>query len=75
MGRNYDRSDLGVSGRGADGAAPGANHGADTEANGDGLIKEHRLYQLIRQAASVGEHVFSIEFLDSDVQAYSFTLG
>jgi cytochrome c biogenesis protein CcdA/thiol-disulfide isomerase/thioredoxin len=58
-----------------DGSAPGANHGADTDANGDGVIKEQRLYQLIRQAAAVGEHVFSIEFLDADVQAYSFTFG
>jgi hypothetical protein len=32
-----------------------------------------RLYQLIRQSGAVGKHVFSIEFLDSDVQAYSFT--
>jgi cytochrome c biogenesis protein CcdA len=30
---------------------------------------------LIRQGAAVGEHVFSIEFLDSDIQAYSFTFG
>jgi cytochrome c biogenesis protein CcdA/thiol-disulfide isomerase/thioredoxin len=58
-----------------DGSAPGANHGADTDANGDGVIKEQRLYQLIRQASAVGEHVFSIEFLDPDVQAYSFTFG
>jgi cytochrome c biogenesis protein CcdA/thiol-disulfide isomerase/thioredoxin len=58
-----------------DASAPGANHGADTDANGDGMIKEQRLYQLIRQAAAVGEHVFSIEFLDADVQAYSFTFG
>jgi cytochrome c biogenesis protein CcdA/thiol-disulfide isomerase/thioredoxin len=58
-----------------DGSAPGANHGADTDANGDGVIKEQRLYQLIRQAAAVGQHVFSIEFLDPDVQAYAFTFG
>jgi cytochrome c biogenesis protein CcdA/thiol-disulfide isomerase/thioredoxin len=58
-----------------DGSAPGANHGADTDANGDGVIKEQRLYQLIRQTATVGEHAFSIEFLDADVQAYSFTFG
>jgi cytochrome c biogenesis protein CcdA/thiol-disulfide isomerase/thioredoxin len=58
-----------------DGNAPGANHGADTDANGDGVIKEQRLYQLIRQAAAVGEHVFSIEFLDPGVQAYAFTFG
>jgi cytochrome c biogenesis protein CcdA/thiol-disulfide isomerase/thioredoxin len=58
-----------------DGAAPGAGHGADTDANGDGVIRDERLYQLIRQSADVGEHVFSIEFLDSDVQAYAFTFG
>jgi hypothetical protein len=58
-----------------DGSAPGADHGADTDANGDGAIREQRLYQLIRQAGAVGEHVFSIEFLDADVQAYSFTFG
>jgi Thioredoxin like C-terminal domain len=43
--------------------------------NGDGVIKEQRLYQLIRQTGQVGEHLFSIEFLDDDVQAYSFTFG
>jgi cytochrome c biogenesis protein CcdA/thiol-disulfide isomerase/thioredoxin len=58
-----------------DGIAPGANHGADSNANGDGVITEQRLYQLIRQSAAVGEHLFSIEFLDPGVQAYSFTFG
>jgi cytochrome c biogenesis protein CcdA/thiol-disulfide isomerase/thioredoxin len=58
-----------------DGAAPAANHGMDTDANGEGVIKEQRLYQLIRQSNGVGQHVFSIEFLDGDVQAYSFTFG
>jgi cytochrome c biogenesis protein CcdA/thiol-disulfide isomerase/thioredoxin len=58
-----------------DGAAPAANHGADTDSNGTGSIDGQRLYQLIRQAGEVGEHVFSIEFLDSGVQAYSFTFG
>ncbi len=58
-----------------DGAAPGLNHGADTDASGAGLIKDQRLYQLIRQSGEVAAHVFSIEFLDDDVQAYSFTFG
>jgi cytochrome c biogenesis protein CcdA/thiol-disulfide isomerase/thioredoxin len=58
-----------------DGLSPGANHGVDTDAHGEGVITEQRLYQLIRQAAAVGEHVFSIEFLDTDVQAFSFTFG
>jgi cytochrome c biogenesis protein CcdA/thiol-disulfide isomerase/thioredoxin len=58
-----------------DGTTPGANHGADTDENGDGVIKEQRLYQLIRQTGHVDEHLFSIEFLDGDVQAYAFTFG
>jgi cytochrome c biogenesis protein CcdA/thiol-disulfide isomerase/thioredoxin len=58
-----------------DGAAPAANHGADTDAEGQGVIREQRLYQLIRQSGDVREHVFSIEFLDDGVQAYSFTFG
>ncbi len=58
-----------------DGAAPGPNHGADTDASGAGVIKDQRLYQLIRQSGEVGEHVFSIDFLDNDVRAYSFTFG
>jgi cytochrome c biogenesis protein CcdA/thiol-disulfide isomerase/thioredoxin len=58
-----------------DGVPPGASHGTDVDANGDGVVGEQRLYQLIRQASDVGEHEFSIEFLDGDVQAYSFTFG
>jgi cytochrome c biogenesis protein CcdA/thiol-disulfide isomerase/thioredoxin len=58
-----------------DDAEPGNNHGADTDAQGEGVIHEQRLYQLIRQSDPGGEHVFSIEFLDSGVQAYSFTFG
>jgi cytochrome c biogenesis protein CcdA/thiol-disulfide isomerase/thioredoxin len=58
-----------------DGAAPGANHGTDSDANGAGIIREQRLYQLIRQSGEVGQHVFSIEFEDGNVQAYAFTFG
>jgi len=58
-----------------DGAAPGADHGVDTDAAGNGTIHEQRLYQLIRQSKGVGEHTFSIEFLDDGVQAFSFTFG
>jgi cytochrome c biogenesis protein CcdA/thiol-disulfide isomerase/thioredoxin len=58
-----------------DGKAPGVDHGADTDANGVGVIDSQRLYQLIRQSGNVGEHEFSIEFLDAGVQAYSFTFG
>jgi cytochrome c biogenesis protein CcdA/thiol-disulfide isomerase/thioredoxin len=58
-----------------DGAAPGADHGADTDADGRGVVNEHRLYQLIRENGGVSDHTFEIEFLDPGVQAYAFTFG
>jgi cytochrome c biogenesis protein CcdA/thiol-disulfide isomerase/thioredoxin len=58
-----------------DGAAPGMEHGVDADAQGNGAVKDHRLYQLIRQSGSARDRTFSIEFLDSGVQAYSFTFG
>ena len=58
-----------------DGKPPGADHGLDTDANGEGTVKEDRLYQLIRQQGSVRDRTFRIEFLTPGVQAYSFTFG
>jgi hypothetical protein len=58
-----------------DGKAPGAAHGADIDAQGNGLIKEQRLYQLIRQPGEPGEHMFRIEFPDGGVEAFAFTFG
>jgi cytochrome c biogenesis protein CcdA/thiol-disulfide isomerase/thioredoxin len=58
-----------------DGATPGADHGADTDADGRGVVSEHRLYQLIRANGGVSDHTFEIEFLDPGVQAYAFTFG
>jgi cytochrome c biogenesis protein CcdA/thiol-disulfide isomerase/thioredoxin len=36
-----------------DGAAPGEDHGVDTDNNGAGTVQGHRLYQLIRQKGPV----------------------
>jgi thiol-disulfide isomerase/thioredoxin len=58
-----------------DGQAPGDNHGVDTDAQGNGVVTDHRLYQLVRQNGSVGSHLFAIEFEDPGVQAFSFTFG
>ncbi|HEX5344971.1 MAG TPA: cytochrome c biogenesis protein DipZ [Duganella sp.] len=58
-----------------DGAAPGQNHGSDIAADGTGKIDSQRLYQLVRLSGPVADHTFSIEFLDSGVQAYAFTFG
>ncbi len=58
-----------------DGKPPGANHGMDVDAQGNGVIDSQRLYQLIRQQGAVGEHRFQIEFLDAAAQAFAFTFG
>ncbi|MEP9360177.1 cytochrome c biogenesis protein CcdA [Sphingomonas sp. KR3-1] len=58
-----------------DGKAPGASHGVDSDAAGNGTVTEQRLYQLVRLAEGAGDHLFEIEFLDSGVQAFSFTFG
>jgi cytochrome c biogenesis protein CcdA/thiol-disulfide isomerase/thioredoxin len=58
-----------------DGAAPGADHGADIDAEGNGVIREQRLYQLIRQSGEIGAHTFRIEFPDAGAEAFAFTFG
>lgn len=58
-----------------DGKAPGADHGTDTDAAGNGVVTSQRLYQLVRQVHGSGERVFRITFLDPGVHAYAFTFG
>jgi thiol-disulfide isomerase/thioredoxin len=58
-----------------DGQAPGVNHGVDTDAQGNGVVTEHRLYQLVRQKGAIADHTFVIEFQEPGVQAFSFTFG
>ncbi len=58
-----------------DGAQPGAAHGTDVDAAGNGTVVAQRLYQLVRQPGDVADHTFSIEFLDPGVQAFAFTFG
>ncbi|MDH2089636.1 cytochrome c biogenesis protein DipZ [Rhizobium pusense] len=58
-----------------DGHPPGPDHGADTDANGNGVVTSTRLYQLVRQSGTVTAKTFTIRFLDPGVQAYAFTFG
>jgi thiol-disulfide isomerase/thioredoxin len=58
-----------------DGQPPGAAHGIDVDAQGQGVAVEQRLYQLIRQASPIADRTFEIEFLDPGVEAFSFTFG
>jgi thiol-disulfide isomerase/thioredoxin len=58
-----------------DGMPPGDSHGADVDADGDGIVTGQRLYQLIRQSGAIADHTFEIRFLDPGVEAYAFTFG
>ena len=58
-----------------DGQPPGADHGVDVNAAGEGVVDSQRLYQLVRQKDVKGDRTFEIEFLDPGVQAYTFTFG
>jgi cytochrome c biogenesis protein CcdA/thiol-disulfide isomerase/thioredoxin len=58
-----------------DGQAPGEDHGADTDADGHGVVNGQRLYQLIRQSGAIKDRTFEIQFLDPGVHAYAFTFG
>jgi hypothetical protein len=58
-----------------DGAAPGNDHGADIGARGFGVIREQRLYQLVRQRGDIRDRTFRIEFLDDGAEAFAFTFG
>jgi len=58
-----------------DGAAPVRDAGVDVAPDGSGVVKEQRLYQLVRQKGPVDDRTFSIEFLDPGVEAFAFTFG
>src|SRR5258706_3074501 len=58
-----------------DGKPPGAAHGVDLDAAGNGAAGEQRLYQLIRQPGPIADREFEIQFLDTGVEAFAFTFG
>jgi thiol-disulfide isomerase/thioredoxin len=58
-----------------DGQPPGAAHGLDVDAGGNGTVREQRLYQLARQPKPIVDRTFAIDFLDAGVEAFSFTFG
>ena len=58
-----------------DGQAPGAAHGSDIDDQGNGMVTDQRLYQLIRQPGPIVDRQFEIAFLDAGVEAFVFTFG
>jgi thiol-disulfide isomerase/thioredoxin len=58
-----------------DGQAPGPAHGEDTGEDGNGVLREGRLYQLVRQDRDVHERTLEVTFLGPGAEAYVFTFG
>ena len=58
-----------------DGEAPGSAHGVDIDEDGNGLLRDGRLYQLVREQDAVRERTLEITFLEPGAEAYAFTFG
>jgi thiol-disulfide isomerase/thioredoxin len=58
-----------------DGQPPGAAHGLDIDEAGTGTVAEPRMYQLIRQPATITERTVEIAFDTAGVRAFVFTFG
>ena len=58
-----------------DGQAPGSSHGVDIDEDGQGVLREGRLYQLFREHDEVRERTLQITFLEPGAEAYVFTFG
>jgi hypothetical protein len=58
-----------------DGAAPGSAHGLDVQEDGNGVLADARLYQLLRVDDGIRDRTVEIEFLAAGVEAYVFTFG
>ncbi len=58
-----------------DGEPPGLAHGEDVDGDGNGVLAEGRLYQLVRQHDAVRERTLEITFGEPGAEAYAFTFG
>lgn len=58
-----------------DGKAPDASGGVDVDEEGYGLLRDGRMYQLVRQHDAVRQRTLEITFLEPGAEAYSFTFG
>jgi thiol-disulfide isomerase/thioredoxin len=58
-----------------DGEAPGPSHGVDADEHGNGVLRDGRMYQLVREHDRVRERTLEITFLEPGAEAYVFTFG
>jgi thiol-disulfide isomerase/thioredoxin len=58
-----------------DGEAPGPSHGVDVDEDGNGVLRDGRMYQLVREHDKVRDRTLEITFLEPGAEAYAFTFG
>jgi thiol-disulfide isomerase/thioredoxin len=58
-----------------DGVSLGTAHGLDVDNEGNGIVGDPRMYQLIRQSGPISDRTLVIEFLDRSVDVFDFTFG
>ncbi len=58
-----------------EGESPGAAHGVDTDEDGNGVLAEGRMYQLVRQSGPIRDRTLQIAFSAPGAEAYCFTFG
>ena len=58
-----------------DGEAPGPSRGVDVDEDGNGVLADGRLYQLVRAHDAVRERTLEITFSEPGAEAYVFTFG
>jgi hypothetical protein len=58
-----------------DGDAPRRSRGVDVDEDGNGVLRDGRRYQLVREHDAVRERTVEITFLEPGTAAYAFTFG
>ncbi len=58
-----------------DGNAPHASHGLDVDEEGNGVLRDAGLHQLVRQQGDVRDRTLEITFSQAGAEAYVFTFG
>jgi thiol-disulfide isomerase/thioredoxin len=58
-----------------DGEAPGRSAGVDVDEDGNGVLGDARMYQLVRVHDAVRKRTLEITFSEAGAEAYAFTFG
>jgi thiol-disulfide isomerase/thioredoxin len=58
-----------------DGEPPGLSHGVDVDGDGNGVLRDGRLYQLVRETGPIRDRTLGITFSGAGAEAYVFTFG